>query len=54
MKEKSIDDILHRIKLSFGNKNYIKRVATSRVRWLEEDISIVIEGILKTLRDTKE
>lgn len=38
MKEKSIDDILHRIKLIFGNKNYIKRVATSRVRWLEEDI----------------
>lgn len=53
MKEESIDDILHRMKLIFRSKNYVSRVDTSRARWLDEDINTIIESILKTLTNAK-
>ena len=51
MREKTIADIEKRLKMVFENKNYIRRIENSKVRWLDEDMEIVAQGILKTFEN---
>ena len=46
MREKSYDDIVNRIEATFDDVLYLKRVADSKQRWLDNDIVEVSEGIL--------
>ena len=51
MREKSVADIAKRVKLVFANKNYVRRIENSKVRWLDEDMNTVAAGILKILEN---
>lgn len=46
MREKSYGDIVNRIEATFDDVLYLKRVADSKQRWLDNDIVEVSEGIL--------
>ena len=49
MREKTADDILKRIQATFKNEQYLRRVSTSRQRWLDDDIHDIAEGIVEYL-----
>lgn len=44
--ENGMDDIVKRLESSFKDKRFLKRIATSRQRWIDEDIEIIVEGIV--------
>ena len=46
MKEKTGIDIEKRLKITFSDKGYIRRLDTSDKRWLDEDIHVITKGIL--------
>ena len=47
MKENTVNDIVRRLKVAFSDKGYIHRLDTSDKRWIDEEIGVVIEGLLK-------
>ena len=46
MRENTMDDIVRRIENTFKDKGFLKRISTSRQRWLDEDIEIIAERII--------
>ncbi|MBP3569912.1 MAG: hypothetical protein J6K04_12200 [Lachnospiraceae bacterium] len=46
MRENTMDDIVRRLENCFKDKKFLKRVSTSRQRWIDEDIEIIGEGII--------
>ena len=42
----AVDDIVKRIENSFKDNSFLKRISTSRQRWIDEDIKIIAEGII--------
>ncbi len=50
MREKSMTDIAKRVENSFKDKNYLRRISTSRQRWIDEDIEVIATGIISFLR----
>ena len=46
MRENTMDDIVRRVENSFKDKGFLKRISTSRQRWIDEDIEIIAEGII--------
>lgn len=44
-----MNDIIHRVKSVFSNTAYKNRVDNSDKRWLDDDIDVVFEGIMKSL-----
>lgn len=49
MRENNMDDIIHRVKSVFSNTAYKSRVDSSDKRWLDDDIDVVFDGIIKSL-----
>lgn len=49
IRENTIDDILKRVRTTFSNDQYLGRVSSSRQRWIDEDIHVVAEEIMKFL-----
>ena len=47
MREKNGDDIVKRLQFTFKDKGYRKRLATSDKRWLDEEVDVIMEGILE-------
>ncbi len=47
MREKEGKDIVKRLKVTFGDKAYIRNLDTSDKRWLDDEINIITEEILK-------
>ncbi len=47
MKENTGSDIAKRLKITFGDKGYIRRLDTSDKRWIDEEISVVTNGLLE-------
>ena len=47
MKENTGSDIVRRLKITFRDKGYIKRLDTSDKRWVDEEISVVTNGLLE-------
>lgn len=47
MKENTGSDIEKRLKITFGDKNYIRRLDTSDKRWIDEEIDVVMKEILE-------
>ena len=46
MRENTMDDIVRRLESSFKDKNFLKRISTSRQRWIDEDVEIIVGGIV--------
>ncbi|MDO4203986.1 MAG: nucleotidyl transferase AbiEii/AbiGii toxin family protein [Selenomonadaceae bacterium] len=46
MREQSMADIVHRVESAFRNKKYLRGIASSRQRWIDEDVSIITGGIV--------
>lgn len=53
MRENSMEDIVKRLELSFANKTYIRRIETSKARWMDEDISVITKGIIAVIEEFK-
>lgn len=50
MRENSMEDIIRRVERSFADKQYMKRISTSRQRWIDDDITVIAEEIISFLR----
>lgn len=50
MREMSMEDIIRRVESSFKDKKYLKRISTSRQRWIDEDIEDIAKGIVDFLK----
>lgn len=50
MRENSMEDIVRRVGNSFMDKEYLKRISTSRQRWIDEKIEVVTKGIVDFLK----
>lgn len=51
MRENTMDDIVKRIENSFKDKSFLKRISTSRQRWIDEDIEIIADGIINFYKE---
>jgi predicted nucleotidyltransferase component of viral defense system len=49
MREKDINGIIRRVKLAFSDKMYLKRLSTTNLKWLDEELNEILEGILDFL-----
>ena len=47
MKENTGNDIVRRLKITFSDKGYIGRLDKSDKRWIDEEISVVTNGLLE-------
>lgn len=47
MKENTGSDIEKRLKITFGDRGYIRRLDTSDKRWVDEEIDVVTKGLLE-------
>lgn len=47
MKENTGNDIVRRLKITFSDKGDIGRLDTSDKRWIDEEISVVTNGLLE-------
>lgn len=45
MREKDIESIVRRVQLAFDNKTYRQRLQTSDKKWIDEDVSVILDGI---------
>lgn len=50
MRENSMKDIIRRVEKSFQDEDYLKRIASSKQRWIDEDIEIIADGIVIFLK----
>ena len=50
MREKSMEDVVRRVENSFKDKSYLKRISTSRQRWIDEEIENIAEEIVDFLK----
>ena len=47
MRENTMDDIIRRLESSFKDKNFLKRISTSRQRWIDENVEVIAKGIIE-------
>lgn len=50
MRENDYASIVERIERTFKDKQYLRRVSGSRQRWIDEDIEVITDGILKWIK----
>lgn len=50
MKERNGSDIEKRLKITFSDRGYVRRLDTSDKRWIDEKIDVVMRGILEFVR----
>lgn len=50
MRENSFAEIVKRVEDAFKDKNYLKRISTSRQRWLDDDIESITTGLVTFLK----
>ncbi len=53
MFENSIDAVMRRVSKAFRDEQYLRRVSTSRQRWLDDDIHNIADGIIAYLEQLK-
>lgn len=53
MRENTMEDIIRRIEKSFKDKSFLKRISTSRQRWIDEDIESITDGIVNFFEKLK-
>ena len=50
IRETSMEDIVRRVENSFKDKRYLKRISTSRQRWIDDDIEDITKEIVDFLK----
>ena len=50
MRENSMKDIVRRVEFSFQDTAYLKRISTSRQRWIDVDIENITKEIVEFLK----
>lgn len=50
MRENSVEDIVRRVDNSFKDKSYLRRISTSRQRWIDEKVEDIVKGIVDFLK----
>lgn len=50
MKERNGSDIEKRLKITFSDRGYVRRLDTSDKRWIDEEIDVIMRGILEFVR----
>ena len=50
MRENAMTDIVRRLERTFKDKNFLKRVSTSRQRWIDEDIGVIVAKVMDYYR----
>lgn len=53
MRENAMEDIIRRIEMSFKDKSFLKRISTSRQRWIDGDIESITDGIVNFFEKLK-
>ena len=48
-----MEDILKRLENTFADRSFLKRISTSRKRWLDYDIETVVESIVSYFKGLK-
>ena len=51
MRENTMGEIITRVSNTFKDKQYLKRVDSSRQRWVDDDINEIADAIVKYLSD---
>ena len=51
MRENTMVDIVRRVENSFKDKHYLKLISTSRQRWFDDEIEVIVKGIVDFLKD---
>ena len=51
MRENTMNDIIRRIQTCFQDKTFLKRISTSKQRWIDQDIEIIAGGIVNFLEE---
>ncbi len=49
MRENSMADVVRRVEASFKDKDYLKRISTSRQRWIDTDIETIAKELVDFL-----
>lgn len=47
-------DIVNRLSMTFKDKEYIKNLDSSDKRWIDDEINVIIEGILNFMNKISE
>lgn len=50
MRENTMEDVVRRVEKSFKDKGYLKRISTSRQRWIDEKIEVITKEIVDFLK----
>ena len=50
MREKDLNGVLRRLSLIFKDKLYVSHLNATDINWLEEDIDVVISGIISFIK----
>lgn len=50
MRENTMEDIVRRVESAFKDKRYLEQIASSRQRWIDEDVEEITAGIVGFLR----
>lgn len=53
MREKDIDSVVNRIRMTFNNKDYIKLLRTTNLNWLDVEIDEMLNEIVSFLHSLK-
>lgn len=53
MREKTMEDIVRRVESTFKDKRYMEQIASSRQRWIDEDVENIIDGIVSFIKNIK-
>ncbi len=51
MRENTMKDIVKRVESAFKDKRYLEQIASSRQRWIDEDVEDITAGIVEFLKN---
>lgn len=51
MRENTMEDIVRRVESAFKDERYLERIASSRQRWIDEDVEVITHVILKFFKE---
>ena len=46
MRENEMEDIVRRLERTFKDKDFLNRVSTSKQRWIDEDMEVIVAGLV--------
>lgn len=50
MRENTMEDVVRRVESAFKDKRYLEQIASSRQRWIDEDVEEITVGIVEFLK----